>query len=325
METKKYTNVEELTKVADEQFIKYLNENKLTDILKMVGKMPDHTVTNSVLIMHQMPNATFTKRLTDWDKFGRRVKEGQSSIRIISHCLKKYNQEETDEKGNIYAKGVDKLDISLGHVFDISQTVGREYQYLNTNKENIAAHFDAAKQALERTARGYKFSYVDQEENSRIDEENKTIYIKDGLSIDGILNSLVNEVSKVLLDSRREEGLSSNVKENIKELEYNCALYAFKSKYDMDLPNFDFSQVAEYSDDEKLEFRNNLQKVRSVVMQMSSNFETAIEISIRGLNKQQEKEQEEVKEETQQEEPAQKVAPKRKTRAKSKSAESEVE
>ena len=189
METKKYTNVEELTKVADEQFIKYLNDNKLTDILKMVGKMPDHTVTNSVLIMHQMPNATFTKRLTDWDTFGRRVKEGQSSIRIISHCLKKYNQEETDEKGNIYAKGVDKLDISLGHVFDISQTVGREYQYLNTNKENIAAHFDAAKQALERTARGYKFSNIDLYKSDAtrfvVDKENKAL-IPPFVALDGL-------------------------------------------------------------------------------------------------------------------------------------------
>lgn len=324
MEEKNYATVESLTKQSDELFVKYLGDGKLRDILVVMGKMPDYTITNDVLLMSQMPDIKLVKRLTDWNKDGRKVKEHQKSLKVISSCLKKYNQDFTDENGNIYAKGIDKLDLSVGHVFDISQTEGREYPYLNTNKETIASHFDAAKNSLERTAKGYKFEFVDQEPYAKMDKENKTIYIKDGLSIDEVVNTMVNQVTRVLVDSRRQEGLSEKKVENIDEIEYNCALYAIKSKLGLDLPDFNDEAICKLTDEEKLEFKNNLQKVRSITMQLLSNFETAIEISIRGLEKQMEK----VEEKQEEQKPViqeQETKPARKTRAKSKQAESEVE
>ena len=148
MEEKNYATVESLTAQANEQYLKYLSEGRLRDILKVMGLMPDYTVMNDVLIMSQMPNVKLVKRLTGWNKDGRKVKEHQKSLKIISPCLKKYNQDYTDENGNVFTKGIEKLDLSVGHVFDISQTEGREYPYLNTNKETIAKFFEAAKNSL---------------------------------------------------------------------------------------------------------------------------------------------------------------------------------
>lgn len=326
MEEKTFVTVDELTKQATENYLKYLNEGKLTDILKVLGRMPDYTVLNDVLLMTQMPNITLAKRLSDWNKDGRKVKENQKSLKVVSYCLKKYNQDYTDEEnGNVYSKGVEKFDLVVGHVFDISQTTGREYQYLNTNKETIATYFEAAKNSLERTARGYKFSYVDQEPYAKIDKENKVIYIKDGLSIDELINTLVNQVTKVLIESRHDEGLSESVKPNIKELEYNCALYAIKSKLGLNLPDFDYDQVKDFTNEEKLEFKNNLQKVRSVSYQLLSNFETSIEIAIRGLEKKTEKIEEKVKEAEKVEvEPIKETKVNKKTSTKIKQSENEV-
>ena len=253
MEEKTFVTVDELSNQATENYLKFLKEGKLTDILKVIGRMPDYTIMNDVLLMSQMPNVTLARRLSDWNKDGRKVKEHQKSLKVVSPCIRKYNQDYTDEQtGNMYVKGIEKFDLSVGHVFDISQTEGREYQYLNTNKETIAAFFETAKSSLEKTARGYKFSYVDQEPYAKLDKENKIVYIKDGLSIDELINTLVNQVTKVLIDSRHEEGLSENVKPNIKELEYNCALYAIKSKLGLNLPDYDYDQVAQYSDEETI-------------------------------------------------------------------------
>lgn len=327
MEEKNYATVESLTAQANEQYLKYMNEGRLRDILKVMGLMPDYTVMNDVLIMSQMPNVKLVKRLTGWNKDGRKVKEHQKSLKIISPCLKKYNQDYTDENGNVFTKGIEKLDLSVGHVFDISQTEGREYPYLNTNKETIAKFFEAAKNSLERTAKGYKFEYVDQEPFAKMDKENKIVYIKDGLSIDELINTLINQTTRVLIDSRRPEGITSKTVENIDDIEYNCALYAIKSKLGLNLPDFNDDAITNLSDEEKLEFKNNLQKVRSVSMQLLSNFETAIEIAIRGLEKQTQKVEEEVKAQEKTEEvkaPAEKKTAK-KTSSKSKKAESEVE
>ena len=328
MEEKNYATVESLTTQANEQYLKYLSEGNLRDILKVMGLMPDYTVMNDVLIMSQMPDVKLVKRLTGWNKDGRKVKEHQKSLKIISPCLKKYNQDYTDENGNVYTKGIEKLDLSVGHVFDISQTVGRDYPYLNTYKETIAKFFEAAKNSLERTAKGYKFEYVDQEPFAKMDKENKVIYIKDGLSIDELINTLVNQTTRVLIDSRRPEGLTSKIVENIDDIEYNCALYAIKSKLGLNLPDFNSDVITNLSDEEKLEFKNNLQKVRSVTMQLLSNFETAIEIAIRGLDKQTQKETEETKEKQENEnevKASEERTTAKKTKAKSKKAESEVE
>ena len=328
MEEKNYATVESLTTQANEQYLKYISEGNLRDILKVMGLMPDYTVMNDVLIMSQMPDVKLVKRLTGWNKDGRKVKEHQKSLKIISPCLKKYNQDYTDENGNVYTKGIEKLDLSVGHVFDISQTVGRDYPYLNTNKETIAKFFEAAKNSLERTAKGYKFEYVDQEPFAKMDKENKVIYIKDGLSIDELINTLVNQTTRVLIDSRRPEGLTSKTVENIDDIEYNCALYAIKSKLGLNLPDFNSDVITNLSDEDKLEFKNNLQKVRSVTMQLLSNFETAIEIAIRGLDKQTQKETEETKEKQEKEnevKASEERTTAKKTKAKSKKAESEVE
>ena len=51
MEEKNYATVESLTTQANEQYLKYLSEGNLRDILKVMGLMPDYTVMNDVLIM----------------------------------------------------------------------------------------------------------------------------------------------------------------------------------------------------------------------------------------------------------------------------------
>ena len=83
MEEKNYATVESLTAQADEQYLKYLSEGRLRDILKVMGLMPDYTVMNDVLIMSQMPNVKLVKRLTGWNKDGRKVKEHQKSLVLV--------------------------------------------------------------------------------------------------------------------------------------------------------------------------------------------------------------------------------------------------
>lgn len=294
-ELKTFISLEDLAKLADEQYIKMLKENKIKDIVKAIGLFPDQTITNDVLILTQNPNATLVKRLSDWGYYKRKVKEEQKGLKIISHVVKKYNIDKADEFGNVYSDGVEKLDTEMGFVFDISQTEGKDYEYLNSNKENIAKYFEPVKNSLERTARGFEFEYKDIETNSEIDLTNKKITIKDGLSIDEVINTLIDNVSTVLLATRRAEGL-----ENLGEFEQDAVIYAVKSKLGLDVNDFSFD-TSSLNDEGLVELKNNLQKVRSVTKQMLSNIESSIEYSVRQLLK-EEKEKtektEDVKEET---------------------------
>jgi len=314
-ELKTFISLEDLAKLADEQYLKMLKENKIKDIVKAIGLFPDQTITNDILILTQNPNATLVKRLSDWGYYKRKVKEDQKGLKIISHVLKKYNIDKTDEYGNIYSQGVDKLDTEMGFVFDISQTEGKDYEYLNSNKENIAKHFEVVKKSLERTARDYKFEYTDIDTNSQIDLKNKIITIKDGLSIDEVINTLIDNVSTVLLATRRQEGL-----DNLGEFEQNAVIYAVKSKLGLDEPECKFD-ISNINDEGLVELKNNLQKVRSVTKQILSNVESSIEYAVRQIIKEEKAKTEELETEAPKEQPK----PTKTTKTKTKQSQSEVE
>ena len=62
---------------------------------------------------------------------------------------------------------------------------------------------------------------------------------------------------------------------------HDATVYALRSKYNFEKPNFDFSEVQKLSEEEMIKFKDNLQTVRSVVYQVSKNMENTIDIDIR--------------------------------------------
>lgn len=281
MEQEKNNNIglDELISQANDGFTKYVKDNNVKELIRAIGLFPDQTITNDVLILSQKPNATCVKRMKEWNFYRRAVKKSEKAIKVVSHYLDKRDVAYNDDNGNVITKGAEKLKTNVGYLFDISQTEGKEYEYLNSNKETIAAHFEAAKTALEKTARGFQVKYQDQEQNSTIDMENKTIFIKDGMSIDDVLQTLIDNVSQVLLAARTGEGLQDK-----EEFEKNAVIYAVNSKLGLDLPKYNFD-VANLDNEGVELLKGNLQRVRSVTKQMLSNVESSIEHAVRNLEK----------------------------------------
>lgn len=326
MEDKNIKALEELEKTSDEKYIQMLKNNEITKILRAIGLFPDQTITNDILILSQKPDATCVKRMRDWNYYRRSVNKSEKSIKVISNYIEKFDQDYTEEDGKIFTKGITKLRTDIGYLFDISQTNGKEYNYLYSNKETVAQHFDAAKSALEKTAREYKFEFRDIDVVSIVDKDSKVITLKDGMELNEVVNRLIKEVTGILLETRQAEGLNAEAKPNIDEIELNSAIYAIHSKLGLDLPEYDFSEISKFSEEEMFKFRDNLNRVRSVSKQLLSNFERAIEKSVRNLEKEDEKVEEEVKVEEKQEEAVKVEEPVAKPkRTRKKQTESEVE
>ena len=311
MEEKKYMTLEDLTELSETKYMELMKNNQVKDLLRAIGLFTDQTITNDGLILAQKPEATCVKRMKDWNFYSRVVKKAEKAIKVISHYLNKYDVDYKDERGNVYTQGTENLRHDVGYVFDISQTDGKEYDYLNSNKENIAKHFEVVKKALESTAKEFTFEYRDQESNSQIDMENKKVFIKDGLSVNEVIAELIDNVSQILLKTRHAEGL-----ENIDEFEKNSVIYAVNSKLGLDLPEYDFA-VDNLNDEDLIKLKDNFQKVRSVTKQMLSNVETAIEKAIRNLDKQMADEEAKLEEK-------QETSTPKKTRKKTQETEREV-
>ena len=321
MENKMIT-LEDLTSAASENYLKFIKEGQIKSILRNIGLFCDHTIDNDVLILLQNPNATCVKRLTEWNYYKRNVKKNEKAIKIISHHI--YNKNlGFSEKGKVYTDGVEKLAVEFEYLFDISQTEGKNFEYLNTNKETLAKFFDNTKKALEYTAKDYSFVYDDTTDNYAIDEENKVIHIKNGMTLDETIIALVKSVAKVVLNSRNYNGLKESEVANINEIELYGTIYAVNSRLELDLPEYNFDDIQNWSDINIGLFKTNLQKIRSVSKQLISNVESSIEYAIRNLNREKSKENESEKsEETESKEEVKEEKPKK---SRKKQSESEVQ
>lgn len=272
-----YTTIADLENLSKEKYLEYLKQGKITDILDTMAKFPNITIDNDVLVMAQMPEATKIDMKEVWEKKGRNLVESPKYINTIGLCIYKNDLGYTDSKGTTYLNGADKLTTKINVLYDVSQTTGKELPQ-DIDKEKLAKHFDSVKNSLEHTARGYKIVYDTIPEKSKIDMENKQIVIQNGIYLSEVIEELFDKVSTVLLNVRRQSGLDDK---NIKKIMHNATVYALKSKYNFEKPNFDFSEVAKLNEDEMLKFKDNLQTVRSVVYQVSKNMENTIDIDIR--------------------------------------------
>ena len=323
----KMITLEDLTSAANDNYLKFLKEGQVKSILRNIGLFADHTIDNDVLILLQNPNATCVKRLTEWNFYKRNIKKNEKAIKIISHHIYSNNLGGKEKDGKIYVDGIEKLKVEVGYVFDISQTEGKNYEYLNTNKENIAKYFDNVKNALEHTAKGYDFVYEDCAENYKIDKDNHKIIIKDGMTLGDTIDTLIRVVAEVALDARRSYGISMEKNNKIHDIEIAGTVYAVNSKLGLDLPEFNFDEIQTWTDEDLNLFKSNLQKIRSASKQIIANVGNSGEYAVRNLAKEKSETKEEVKEETavETENIKEKVKSTRTTRSKKKTSESEVE
>lgn len=276
-EKKNYTTIADLENLAKEKYLEYLKQGKITDILDTMAKFPNITIDNDILIMAQMPEATKIDMKEIWEKKGRNLVESPKYINTIALFIYKNDLGYTDSRGTTYLNGADKLSTKINTLYDVSQTEGKELPE-DIDKEKLAKYFDSVKTSLEHTARGYKIVYDTIPEKSKIDLDNKQIIVQNGIYLSEVMEELFDKVSTVLLDVRKQVGLEDK---KYKQIMHDATVYALRSKYNFDKPNFDFSDIQKLNEEDMMKFKDNLQTVRSIVYQVSKNMENSIDFDIR--------------------------------------------
>lgn len=284
-ETKTYTTVDSLNSLSEIKYLELLNSGKIKDILNTMGRFVKETIDNDILIIDQMPEATKLYSKIEWEKVkNRQLVESPKFVNLVGLTLYKNEQGPIDDRGSLHVIGTTKLHTHVRTLYDISQTSGAEIEP-EIDKEKLAGNFDAVKNSLEYISRGYKIKFDDIKEKSNIDKQNKVITIQNGMSLNDVITELVNQTTKVVLDNRQPEGIKKEKMKNISQLEHQAAVYAIHCRYGLDIPEFDFSDINSLSNEEKLMFKDNLGKVRSVVYHITHNLENSIDYATRMKNK----------------------------------------
>jgi len=281
-----YNQVNELIETSNKNIINFIKQGRTKDILKNISKFPDYSVANIALIMEQAPNAICLNPNYRWEELNCKLVENPVPIKHIKQYLKKENVDHIDKDGNVYVQDVENFSLTVGYLYDISQVQNAPSQESYYDKEEISKYFDNVRYSLENLTKGYKVEYAEQEEDFAIDDGNKKIIIKNGLSLDCNLSALIKGTTKILLTTRKQEGISQNQLENIDDVDYNACVYIVNKKLGLDLPECDFSELTTLSDKTLNLFKYNLRKDRSIAKQILTNCENAMEYAKRNQNKQ---------------------------------------
>ena len=149
------------------------------------------------------------------------------------------------------------------------------------------------------------------------------------MTLDETTNALIKSVSQIALKSRHFNGVKSDDIAEIDDIELYGTIYAVNSRLGLELPEYDFDNIQNWTDDNLALFKTNLQKIRSVSKQIIANVESSIEFAIRNLNREKTKQKETAENSTEnKEEKIEEKAEVKETkpkRTKKKQAESEVE
>ena len=291
-ETKTYINVDDLIKQAEDQFKQFIKDGKYKDLLLSMSNLNCYSITNQLLILKQFPTATCVNGMKVWNYVHRNVIKGQRAIKIIAPLKEIRKEEIQDEDGNVIdTKEIEVIGYKVSHVFDISQTEGRELFEFKCDEKIAQEYFETIKNALERVPRGYLVKYQDTERDGvdgYCDFNNKVIVIQDGMPYERTLTTLVHEIGHALAETRVRtnfKGLTGKEKTEIREIEAESIALVVSNRLGLHTQDFNMAYITKWADGEIEKFKSNVDVIRSVSYQILSSVEPAVQSAIRDKEK----------------------------------------
>lgn len=289
MTENKTISTEDLIKQADETFISLIKSNKYKNILSAISKLNSFSINNLMLILSQNPKATCVNSINVWNYYHRNINKGEKPIKIIAPIKESKKLQKLDEQGNaVIIQDKQEYGFQIKHVFDLSQTTGNPIYQFKCDTEILNNNFIILKKALERIPRGWTFEYQEIPDHTGLKSyRNLTefkVIVKLGMSYEDTLSVLVKEISDILSNSRMRnnfKGLTNKDYATTNKLESESIAFAISNRLGLPLKDFDFDNIAKFSDDNLRKLKHNVELIRSVSYQMLSSIEPALQTHLR--------------------------------------------
>ncbi len=246
--------------------------------LAFIAGNPNYSYRNVILILQQCPHATKTKGIRTWNKEGRRIRTGETGLRINA-CFDKDEDEEKDKPPVAPSKRKRKSNSRFRRVsvFDVSQTVD-----MDSSEDGDGNAIRPARPMgnilnvapLMGSVAGYDTLLADLKQlaplpiqfRSNINVDGGTVFnaiiIKDGMSQLHTVRTIINQIAQVWLASGVHDS---------EQLEIQAESVAFiVSRYlGLDTSAFSFQHIAKYSLGRE---RNALEKFLDVIQKTALYF-----------------------------------------------------
>ena len=260
--------VAELTERLENGVKEMYSNGKYEQYITSMAKFHQYSYRNALLILFQCPHASQVAGFGTWKELGRQVKKGEKGIQILAPCnfQRVVERDKIDPKTGRTLYGPDGKPLTekeytapnrfrIAHVFDLSQTEGRELPpvalpALTGDVEDYAGIYDrlaaisplpVVQEDFQQIAYGYA-SFT----------ENKVV-VKPGLSQVQTIKTLVHEIAHAKRHQPGaflEEQTPAQKRQN--EIEAESIAYVVCQHFGIDTSDYSLAYIAQWSKDEEL-------------------------------------------------------------------------
>ena len=279
--------IKEITDQLEAGIQELFESDKFKDYLTCMSKFHNYSLNNTILIAMQKPDATLVAGYKAWQTdHGRTVKKGEHGIKILAPCKFKVTVENDENRtlensGNEEkTKTVEYLRFKITHVFDVSQTEGKELPSIGIDElAGDVREYRSLYKALLRTcpvpvvmeeieggAKGY---YNDSE---------KRIAILAGMSEMQTIKTIIHEMAHQKMHGEENADPEHPVDRRTKEVEAESVAYTVCQHLGLDTSDYSFGYIAGWSSTrDTKELKASLERIRSASDELITEIDKNLE------------------------------------------------
>jgi len=263
--------VKELTAQLEEGLNSLKDSDEYKKFLTCMSKFHSYSYNNTLLIMMQMPQATYVAGFNSWkNNFHRNVKKGEKGIKILAPApyKKMVETQKTDKDGRSF---VEEEEVTIPcfkpvTVFDYSQTEGEPIpELIKGELESDVINYDMIKKALIEVS-DVPISYTDIESNAKgyFDPKNSQIVIQSNMSQSQTIKTMIHEIShSILHDYTKQKDNTEKKDRNTKEVEAESVAFTVCKHFGINTDDYSFGYILGWSKDASLkEFKSSLETIQ---------------------------------------------------------------
>lgn len=257
-----------ITKQLEEGIKEVFESSNYIAYLKLLGKFHEYSLNNVILILKQMPNASYVAGFKTWQsQFNRQVKKGEKAIHILAPFKKKTKEDEEDQ---IFFHPVS--------VFDVSQTEGDPLAWLQViDLQGSFEGYLVLLEALKEVANSeVSFQVMEGQSHGYYHRQKQAIVVKEGMSQLQTIKTLLHEIAHERLHS----ALDMNKERRNCEIEAESVAYCVCQYYGLDTSNYSFNYIAtwaKHQEDETL--KQSLTMIHKTSCQLIKEIDHALKYS----------------------------------------------
>ena len=270
-------DIKEITEQLEQGVKQVYESERYKAYLDFMSKFYDYSVNNIILIMMQNPNASLVAGYQSWKtKFNRQVKKGEKGITILAPCPKKFTKIIENEDGTKEEKEVKYMTFRACTVFDISQTEGEEVPSFVDSLTGNVENFEELLQKLTKISPvPVDFEYIKGSANGYFHPVEKRIAIKNDMSEQQIIKTLIHEISHAKLHDH-EDGVEKDADRRTKEVQAESIAYTVCKMIGLETSDYSFGYVAGWSKDkEAKELTASMEIIRNTAKEIYEELRAA--------------------------------------------------